>query len=250
VLKTARNNNTKWDPKLTLQKISLALLLSFVIAFSIVAFIQLEKNNSVSFNSKGPLTSNLAGWDHFGSLTLPILTYYTPVLSGQSAFEDVVKESSLPVITNSTRAQVYSFVVTNPGIQFRGICTGLGIAIGTAEFHLGVLKKAGLISFLRDGRCKRFFASKKFSSKEMKLISLLRHETIREILKRITAEKTVSHGKLVSHLSITSQGLTWQMNRLKEEGIIQESNNGIRVSYSLNEMYLPILPGLLCIVEQ
>jgi hypothetical protein len=44
---------------------------------------------------------------------------------------------------------VYNFAVANPGIQFRGICNGLGIAIGTAEFHLGVLKKAELISFVR-----------------------------------------------------------------------------------------------------
>ena len=235
---------------MTLQKTSLALLLSFVIAFSFVALIQLEKNNSVSFNSKGPLTSNLAGWNNFGSLTFPILTQNTPVLSGQSPLEDVIKESPLPAITNSTRAQVYSFVVTNPGIQFRGICTGLSIAIGTAEFHLGILKKAGLISFVRDGRYKRFFVSKKFSLKEMKLISLLRHETIRDILKKITAEKSVSHGKLASHLSITSQGLTWQMNRLIEEGIVQENTNGIKVTYSLNETFLLILPELLCIVEQ
>jgi predicted transcriptional regulator len=135
-------------------------------------------------------------------------------------------------------------------MQFRGICTGLGIAIGTAEFHLGVLKKAGLISFVRDGKYKRFFANKKFSAKEMKLISLLRHETIKEILKIITNEKTVSHSKLASNLAITSQGLTWQMNRLKEEGIVQENCAITRITYSLNEFYIQALPELLCIIEQ
>jgi DNA-binding transcriptional ArsR family regulator len=234
---------------LTLQKTSLALLLSVVIAISFLALIQLEKNNSLSFNPNAPLVSNVAGWNHFESLAFPALTHYAPVLSRQSALEDIVKPP-LPVISNSTRAEVYSFVVANPGIQFRGICTGLGIAIGTAEFHLGILKKAGLISFVRDGRYKRFFAAKKFSPKEMKLISLLRHETIREIIKRITAEKTVSHGKLAAHLSVTSQGLTWQMNRLKEEGIVSKKNNGIKVAYSINEMYRPMLPDLLCMVQQ
>jgi predicted transcriptional regulator len=137
----------------------------------------------------------------------------------------------------------------NPGIQFRGICTGLGIAIGTAEFHLGVLKKAGLISFVRDGKYKRFFAAKKFLAKEIKLISLLRHETTREILKTIAAERTVSHSKLASNLSITSQGLTWQMNRLREQGIIQGNCTATKVTYSLNEVYVQTLPELLFITE-
>jgi len=211
---------------LTLQKTSLALFLAFVIAFSFVALIQLEKNSSLRFDLNAPL------------------------VSGQIALDYEAQESQSPSISNSTQAEVYDFIVANPGIQFRGICTGLNIAIGTAEFHLGVLKKAGLISFVRDGRYKRFFAFKKFSSKEMKLISLLRHETIREILKRITAEKAVPHSKLASQLSITSQGLTWQMNRLREEGIIQKNKDGIKVTYSLNEEYLQVFPELLYMIEQ
>ena len=167
----------------------------------------------------------------------------------QPTFEDVVKVAQPSLISNSTRTEVYNFIVANPGIQFRGICTGLCIAIGTAEFHLGVLKKAGLISFVRDGKYKRFFATKKFSVKEMKLISLLRHETTREILKTIATEKTVSHGKLASDLYITSQGLTWQMNRLREQGIVQGNCIATQVTYSLNEIYVQALPGLLCIIE-
>ena len=84
----------------------------------------------------------------------------------------------------------------------------------------------------------------------MKLISLLRHETIREILRIISAEKEVSHCKLASNLSITSQGLTWQMNRLREEGVIRERCDGVKVTYSLNEINLQALPELLSLIEQ
>jgi predicted transcriptional regulator len=172
-----------------------------------------------------------------------------PAFSNQPVFENAAKAAQSSLLANSTRTEVYSFIVSYPGIQFRGICTGLGIAIGTAEFHLGVLKKAGLISFVRDGKYKRFFATKKFSAREMKLISLLRHETIKEILKTIAAEKTVSHGKLASDLSITSQGLTWQMNRLREQGIVQGNCSATKVTYSLNEVYIQALPELFCIIE-
>jgi predicted transcriptional regulator len=221
---------------LNLQKISLALILSFVIVVSLVAVIQLEKNNSLSFSPNAPFKSNLVGQGTFETTFVAT----TNNISSQAALED----------TNSTRAEVYNFIDANPGIQFRGICAGLDIAIGTAEFHLGVLKKAGLISFIRDGKYKRFFVTKKFSLREMKLISLLRHETLRKILKRITDETTVSHHELASQLSITSQGLTWQMNKLRKEGIIQGSIDGIKVTYTLNETCLPMLTDLLCIMKE
>jgi predicted transcriptional regulator len=207
----------------------LALVLSLVIGFSLIAFIQLEKNNSLSYNLQTGVSS---------------LTF-----SVQPVFGDLARPIQPSLVSNSTRTEIYDFVVANPGIQFRGVCAGLGIAIGTAEFHLGVLKKAGLISFIRDGKYKRFFATKKFSAEEMKLISLLRHTTTKEILRRMTTEKTVSHGKLVSDLSITSQGLTWQMNRLREQGIIQENHASNRVTYFLNESYVQSLPILLCAVK-
>jgi len=224
------------------RKSLIAIILSIVIAFSLIAIIQLEKNSSPNTKPTVSLSSNLPSNDGVRFWTFS--AFYS-----QPAFEDVVKVTQPSLISNSTRTEVYNFVVANPGIQFRGICTGLGIAIGTAEFHLGILKKAGLISFVRDGKYKRFFVTKKFSAREMKLISLLRHETTREILKTIAVEKTVSHGKLASELYITSQGLTWQMNRLREQGIVQGNCNATQVTYSLNEDYLQALPELLCIIE-
>jgi len=221
---------------MSLKRPLLALVLSLFIAFSFIALIQLEKNNSLSLNLNTSFASKFS--------------FYSPTFSIQTSFNDVNKEAQFISVDNSTRTDIYEFIVANPGIQFRGICTGLDIAIGTAEFHLGVLKKAGLISFFRDGKYKRFFASKKFSQKEMRLIALLRHETIREIVKTISSEKTVSHCKLASDLAITSQGLTWQMNRLREEGIIQENYAGLKVTYSLNDLYVKGLPELLFITER
>jgi len=205
--------------------------------------IQLEKNSFLSINPSMPIASTLPSNSGVSLWTFPEFSF-------QPVFEDLAKVTPPSLINNSTRTEVYDFIVANPGIQFRGICTGLCIAIGTAEFHLGVLKKAGLISFVRDGKYKRFFVDKRFSAKEMKLISLLRHDTIKEILKMITNEKTISHSKLASNLAITSQGLTWQMNRLKEEGVVQENYAVTRITYSLNEIYVQALPELLCIIEQ
>ncbi len=80
-------------------------------------------------------------------------------------------------LNQTTRIQIYKFITNNPGINFRGICNSLMLPIGVVQYHLVVLMKGGLVSNRRDGRNKRYFESKKFSSIEMKIISVLRHET-------------------------------------------------------------------------
>jgi predicted transcriptional regulator len=161
-----------------------------------------------------------------------------------------VAERQATVFNNATRVEIYDFIKANPGVQFRGICNELGISIGLAEFHLGVLKKAGLISFFRDGRYKRFFESKKFSQKQMQLISLLRHDTTRSIIKTMLEGKQASHSTLACQLAITSQGVTWQMNRLKKDDLIQESKDGMKITYTIENAYAPMLTELVHLVEQ
>jgi predicted transcriptional regulator len=115
---------------------------------------------------------------------------------------------------------------------------------------LGVLVKAGLVSFIRDGRYKRYFLSKKFSKKEMLTISLLRHKTARRILEVLLNRKHMSHGELACEVSITSQALTWQMKRLGKTEFVLQANEGLRTIYSLDENSAPLLIQYLTLVEE
>jgi predicted transcriptional regulator len=119
-----------------------------------------------------------------------------------------------------------------------------------AQYHLGVLIKSGLVSFIRDGRYKRFFASKKFSRKDMLAISLLRHKTAKRILEALLRKKQLSHGELAGEVSITSQALTWQMKRLGKTEFITQTSDGLRTIYSLDEKSAPLLIQYLTLVEE
>lgn len=146
-----------------------------------------------------------------------------------------------PPLNQSTRMEIYNFVKANPGIHFRGICNGLNLSVGVAQYHLGLLTKAGLISFFPYGRYKRYFASKKLTKREMTIISLIRRRTTGQILKILLEKTQTSHGDLSSQLSISSQALTWQMNHLRKEGIVHEVKDGIKTVYSLEKTITPIL---------
>jgi predicted transcriptional regulator len=144
-------------------------------------------------------------------------------------------------LANITRSQIFAYINQNPGIQFRAIASALCLPLGLAEYHLGVLVKAGLVSFVRDGRYKRFFVSKRFSKLDMAAICLLRHKTVKRIIEVLLHKPSLSHGKLAGEVSITSQALTWQMKTLRSTQFVIQTNYGLRTFYSINEATEPLL---------
>lgn len=157
---------------------------------------------------------------------LLILPIVVPSYSGVS--------EKATLLENTSRTEILRYIQANPGVQFRAICSSLGLSIGVVQFHLAVLQKNGLIKSICIGKYKRFFAAGKFSRKEMQTISTLKLETVKNILKTLLERKKVAHHELAIKLCISSQGLTWQMNRLQETGLIREDRKGLNVSYSLN----------------
>ena len=141
------------------------------------------------------------------------------------------------LLNQSTRMSIYNFVKINPGTHFRDLCNYLGLPVGVVQYHLGILARAGLVSVRRDGRYKRYFENKRFTEAEMKIISMLRHETAGKILAVLMEKQAVFHKDLAKQLKISSQALTWQINNLKKTGLIKSSTEGMRAKHFLKEEY-------------
>jgi len=176
--------------------------------------------------------------------TLPTnqLVIYSPTNFEASIF------ANFPALNQSTRMSIFTFVEENPGIHFRAICSGLGISIGVAQYHLGILTKTGLISFFQDGRYKRYFRSRSFGTKEMKTISVLRHKTAGKILRLLSENHSLAHHDLATKLEISSQALSWQMRGLREMNLIDSVTESLEVTYSINEEYQTIIQCCLGVV--
>ena len=69
----------------------------------------------------------------------------------------------------------------------------------------------------------------------MKIVSLLRHETARKVLSIVLKKPSLSHIDLASKLGVSSQALTWHINRLRKTGLISFVTEGTKVRYSLDE---------------
>ena len=226
---------------LTLKRVIIAFALASIILVSFAALLQQQKSFTFSVTAASPYSGipslRAITTDQYCLLALPTTCFS-------------VSNASQAPFNNGTRTQIYNYIEGNPGVQFRGICAALSLPVGLAQYHLGVLVKAGLVSFIRDGRYKRFFLAKKFSKKEMLTISLLRHKTARRILEVLLNKKEISHGALACKVSITSQALTWQMKRLGKTEFVLQANDGLRTIYSLDEASAPLLIHYLTIVEE
>ncbi len=160
-----------------------------------------------------------------------------------------INTNSTPELNQTTRSQIYSLIRDNPGIHFRGICSSLNLPVGMVQYHLNILVATGLLTCYSDGKMRRFFETSKYSSIQMKILSLLRHKTRGQILEIVNVNKTSTHSDLANQLSITSQGLTWQIHRLEEAGIIKEASNGLKKTYCINNDYSDLVSELLSTIK-
>ncbi len=173
----------------------------------------------------------------------------TTLIALPTGFDVYTPAIQQPSPTNSTRMQIYEYINANPGVQFRAVCAGLTIPVGLAQYHLGILVKSGLVSFVRDGKYKRFFVSKKFSKKQIAAIALLRHKTAKRIFEVLLNKKQLSHGKLADELCISSQALTWQMKSLKSTKFVLQVNDGLKTVYSIDTSSQMLLETSLAIIN-
>lgn len=152
------------------------------------------------------------------------------------------------ILNSSTRLTIYNYVSKTPGVHFRGICSGLGLHVGVVQYHLNRLANQGLLTSRKDRKYRRYFEARRFSKEEMEVISTLRNETTRRAVSTILESPRLSHGSLASTLGISSQGLTWLMKRLKEEGAVSVESDCRSVRYTIHDDYREILVDCLGII--
>jgi predicted transcriptional regulator len=141
------------------------------------------------------------------------------------------------LLNQTTRMTIFNFVKDNPGFHFRAMSDCLEMPIGVLQYHLGLLVNGGLISAYSDGRYKRYFESGKFAETEVKVISILRHKTAGKILIALMEKQDTLHKELALKLGISSQALSWQMNRLEQMNVIQKKAEGLEVKYVLDREF-------------
>jgi len=200
------------------RKVALTILLA-MLTLSVCLTVAVSTSNMIS-----PFT----GVQHVDNLKQ--MSASVPIVLGAT-----LHNNSAQPLNQPTRIEINNFIKSNPGVHFRGICDALGLSVGVVQYHLSVLERAGFITGYTDGQNKRYFEHSAFTQTDMKLISLVRHETTAKILTTLSQNSSALHKDIARSLGVSSQALTWQMNQLKKTGLINAEKTGINVKYSLND---------------
>ncbi|MCW4000213.1 MAG: winged helix-turn-helix transcriptional regulator [Candidatus Bathyarchaeota archaeon] len=182
---------------------------------------------SVCFTAaaSSPTAFPLPGAEHPGQLQL---SASIPLIVGAG-----LQGNTSNPLEQPTRSQIYCYILQNPGVHFRGITGGLGLSVGVVQYHLYVLEHAGLVCSITDGQSKRYFERATYKETDVQLVSLMRHSTVAQILHILAQNGPTLHRDIADSLGVTSQALTYQMNQLKEAGLVTAEKVGVNVRYSL-----------------
>jgi predicted transcriptional regulator len=136
---------------------------------------------------------------------------------------------------DNTTDQIHRFIEENPGCHLRKIKDELDLAMGTVQYHLDKLEKAGRITSQKQGLHKYYFVVGAFEENEKQLLEVLSNETAREILMFIIEQKKYpSQIEISKHIGISSASVSWQIGRLLDYGIISEIKEGRFKRYKLH----------------
>lgn len=129
--------------------------------------------------------------------------------------------------------RVLQFIQENPGCHLRQIRQELKVSMGTAQYHLGLLEKAGRIASNRHGLFKYYFPIGVFQDNEKNLLEVLSHETTRDVLMFIIEQKNPTQTDIVNKIGVSAASISWHVKRLTELGIITEVKEGKYKRYQL-----------------
>src|SRR3989338_1169263 len=130
------------------------------------------------------------------------------------------------------RRKIYDAVREFAGCHFREIERKSGLSTGSVKYHLDYLAKKDLISHEKEGNNIRYFP-RDFSSKNRKLMGLLRQKSIRKILLFILAHNNCNHEQIVKFVNLSPSTVSWHLKKLEDDKIIGFIKKGRKTFYNI-----------------
>lgn len=128
--------------------------------------------------------------------------------------------------------KILQYIQETPGCHLRQVKEELKLGMGTVQYQLYSLEKAGRISSARRGLYKHYFPIGMLDT-EKDILKVLTQETAREILMFIIEKGNPTHADISDKIMISSASVNWHIKRLTVLGLISEEKEGKYKRYSL-----------------
>ncbi|HEY3273282.1 MAG TPA: winged helix-turn-helix transcriptional regulator, partial [Methanocella sp.] len=141
---------------------------------------------------------------------------------------------------NENRNIVLRYIVDNPGVTAVDVSKALKMNLGTTRYHLFILTaNHRIITHKEDSKFLRYFSNAgTYSEKERALLSLIRREPLKRILKTLAERPGLSNLELARELNVSTAAVHDNVNELYARGIVTKDTQGERgYAYAIKEEY-------------
>jgi predicted transcriptional regulator len=144
---------------------------------------------------------------------------------------------------NENRNLVLEYIREHPGSTLYEISRGMEMNMGTVRYHVFILSTNHRIATFNDGKFVRYFPNSNFYSKEEQLVvSLMRREPIKQVIRILETKPGLSNTELAKEVDQADSTMSKLMKELCGKGITTKIDSADGSSrYMINEGYKPVL---------
>lgn len=145
-------------------------------------------------------------------------------------------KQDLVTSSDDVRAEIYNYIIKNPGIRYRELIRLASISNGVLSYHLGILEKFGEIRVERmsNKRVTRYFTVN-IPKEDSDIISCFRSKVIRSIVFFVIDNDLCTFNEIVDHVGKAPSTISWHIKKLREAGILHMIHGNDRLLYSITD---------------
>lgn len=130
---------------------------------------------------------------------------------------------------------IYNHILKHPGLHEREIARQLKIPLSTLDYHLYLLRRKELIVCKSDGHYTQYYAEGKISSKDEKLLGIVRQKVPRKIIIFLLVNISLTHKEICSHLGLAASTTSFHLNKLVSLEVINRTVVGRETIFQIQE---------------
>jgi predicted transcriptional regulator len=137
---------------------------------------------------------------------------------------------------SENRADIYNYILLNPGTYLRKILKDVGLAMGDTQYHLSVLEKKGYVKSRKVGKHRHYYPMLVNSGEEGLILALLRQTTTRDILVYLIENIGATQSDLSNFKHFSTPTIYWYMKRLISSGLVVGLKEGNVIRYYVRDI--------------
>lgn len=138
------------------------------------------------------------------------------------------------ILKNERRSKIYHCIKENPGLHLRSLQRCLNIPLTSLQYHLNYMVRKKIIYEEKSENYTRYYCEL-LERRDREILSFLRQKRLREIVLLVLLNKKVNSQLIAETLDLSPSTISFYLNYLVENGILEQTKIGYENIYTLKE---------------